>query len=107
MTATQSRADQPTEVAPTLDGPTPKILGFTDQGALWANLGVSLLGFAGAFSVLQPANVPQLSIAAAIAATVVGTVLGSVMVGLSAIPGARTGAPAMVVLRGLFGGRLS
>ncbi len=107
MTATQSRVDQPTEVAPTLDGPTPKILGFTDQGALWANLGVSLLGFAGAFSVLQPANVPQLSIAAAIAATVVGTVLGSVMVGLSAIPGARTGAPAMVVLRGLFGGRLS
>lgn len=107
MTATQSRADRPTEVAPTLDGPTPKILGFTDQGALWANLGVSLLGFAGAFTVLQPPNVPQLSIAAAIAATVVGTVLGSVMVGLSAIPGARTGAPAMVVLRGLFGGRLS
>jgi len=95
------------EVAPTLDGPTPKVLGFTDQGALWANLGVSLLGFAGAFSVLQPAGVPQLSITAAIAATVVGTVLGSVMVGLSAIPGARTGAPAMVVLRGLFGGRLS
>lgn len=95
------------EVAPTLDGPIPKVLGFTDQGALWANLGVSLLGFAGAFSVLQPAGVPQLSIAAAIAATVVGTVLGSVMVGLSAIPGARTGAPAMVVLRGLFGGRLS
>ena len=107
MTATQSRVQQPTEVAPTLDGPTPKILGFTDQGALWANLGVSLLGFAGAFTVLQPPNVPQLSIAAAIAATVVGTVLGSIMVGLSAIPGARTGAPAMVVLRGLFGGRLS
>jgi nucleobase:cation symporter-1, NCS1 family len=99
--------EQPVEVAPTLAGPTPKVLGFTDQGALWANLGVSLLGFAGAFSVLQPANQPQLSITAAIAATVVGTVLGSVMVGLSAIPGARTGAPAMVVLRGLFGGRLS
>lgn len=97
----------PTEVATTLAGPTPKVLGFTDQGALWANLGVSLLGFVGAFTVLQPPNVPQLSIVAAIAATVVGTVLGSVMVGLSAIPGARTGAPAMVVLRGLFGGRLS
>lgn len=95
------------EVAPTLAGPTPKVLGFTDQGALWANLGVSLLGFAGAFTVLQPPNVPQLSIVAAIVATVVGTVLGSVMVGLSAIPGARTSAPAMVVLRGLFGGRLS
>src|SRR5215472_10135400 len=95
------------EVAPTLDGPTPKVLGFTDQGALWANLGVSLLGFSGALAVLAPNGVPQLSIVAAIAATVVGTVLGSVMVGLSAIPGARTGAPAMVVLRGLFGGRLS
>ncbi|HKN98277.1 MAG TPA: cytosine permease [Pseudonocardiaceae bacterium] len=95
------------EVAPTLAGPTPKVLGFTDQGALWTNLGVSLLGFAGAFTVLQPPNVPQLSIAAAIVATIVGTVLGSVMLGLSAIPGARTGAPAMVVLRGLFGGRLS
>jgi len=89
MTATQPRVHEPTEVAPTLDGPTPKVLGFTDQGALWANLGVILLGFAGAFTVLQPPNVPQLSIAAAIAATVVGTVLGSVMVGLSAIPGAR------------------
>jgi NCS1 family nucleobase:cation symporter-1 len=105
-TSTNTDAAQ-TEVAPTLDGPTPKILGFTDQGALWANLGVSLLGFVGAFTVLQPPNVPQLSIVAAIVATVVGTVLGSVMVGLSAIPGARTGAPAMVVLRGLFGGRLS
>jgi len=54
MTATQPRVHEPTEVAPTLDGPTPKVLGFTDQGALWANLGVSLLGFAGAFTVLSP-----------------------------------------------------
>jgi nucleobase:cation symporter-1, NCS1 family len=83
------------------------VLGFTDQGALWANLGISLLGFSGAVYVLEPAGAPRLSIVAAILATVVGTVLGSVMVGLSAIPGARTGAPAMVVLRGLFGGRLS
>jgi nucleobase:cation symporter-1, NCS1 family len=97
----------PNEVAKTLAGPTPKVLGFTDQSALWANLGVSLLGFVGAFTVLRPPNVPHLSIMAAIAATVVGTVLGSVMVGLSAVPGARTSAPAMVVLRGLFGGRLS
>jgi NCS1 family nucleobase:cation symporter-1 len=106
-TPAETTPELPTEVAPTLAGPTPKVLGFTDQGALWANLGVSLLGFVGAFTVLQPPNVPQLSIAAAIVATIVGTVLGSVMVGLSAIPGARTGAPAMVVLRGLFGGRLS
>lgn len=106
-TTSRDTTTQSTEVAKTLAGPTPKVLGFTDQGALWANLGVSLLGFAGAFTVLQPPNAPQLSIVAAIVATVVGTVLGSIMVGLSAIPGARTGAPAMVVLRGLFGGRLS
>ncbi len=105
--ATQAQADPHAEVAPTLAGPTPKTLGVLDQGAFWANLGVSLLGFSGAVYVLQPAGVPQLSIIAAIAATVVGTVLGSVMVGLSAVPGAHTDAPAMVLLRGLFGMRLS
>jgi NCS1 family nucleobase:cation symporter-1 len=95
------------EVAPTLDGPVPRSLGLLDQGAFWANLGVSLLGFAGVLAVLQPAGAPPLTITAAVVATVVGTVIGSAMVGLSAIPGARTGAPAMVVLRGLFGGLLS
>ena len=50
---------------------------------------------------------PPLTVAAAVVATVVGTVIGSAMVGLSAIPGAATGAPAMVLLRGLFGGALS
>ncbi|MEJ2870317.1 cytosine permease [Actinomycetospora sp. OC33-EN08] len=95
------------EVAPTLDGPVPRSLGFLDQGAFWANLGVSLLGFAGVLAVLQPAGAPPLTVTAAVVATVVGTAIGSAMVGLSAIPGARTGAPAMVVLRGLFGGVLS
>ncbi|MCD2188542.1 purine-cytosine permease family protein [Actinomycetospora soli] len=95
------------EVAPTLDGPVPRSLGFLDQGAFWANLGVSLLGFAGVLAVLQPAGAPPLTVAAAVVATVVGTIIGSAMVGLSAIPGARSGAPAMVVLRGLFGGVLS
>ncbi len=97
----------PDEVAPTLDGPVPRSLGLLDQGAFWANLGVSLLGFAGVLAVLHPAGAPPLTITAAVVATVVGTLLGSAMVGLSAIPGARTGAPAMVVLRGLFGGVLS
>ena len=101
------RAGAPDEVAATLDGPVPRTLGLLDQGAFWANLGVSLLGFAGVLAVLQPAGAPQLSIAAAVAATVVGTLVGSAMVGLSAVPGARSGAPAMVVLRGLFGGVLS
>jgi putative hydroxymethylpyrimidine transporter CytX len=90
------------EVAPTLDGPVPRSLGLLDQGAFWANLGVSLLGFAGVLAVLQPAGAPPLTIGAAVVATVVGTLIGSAMVGLS-----KTGAPAMVVLRGLFGGVLS
>jgi len=97
----------PAEVAPTLDGPVPKTLGFLDQGAFWANLGVSLLGFAGVLAVLAPAGAPPLTVAAAVTATVVGTLIGSAMVGLSAMPGAATGAPAMVLLRGLFGGVLS
>ncbi|MBQ0928141.1 purine-cytosine permease family protein [Saccharopolyspora endophytica] len=95
------------EVPNTLDEPAPRTLGVLDQGAFWGNLGVSLLGFSGALAVLAPAGVPQLSFAAAVTATVVGTVLGSLMVGIAAIPGARTGAPAMMLLRGLFGTRLS
>jgi putative hydroxymethylpyrimidine transporter CytX len=93
----------------TLDEAAPKALGFLDQVGRWGNLGVSLLGFTGALVVLQPnaAGAPTMTIAAAIAATVVGTVLGSIAVGVSAVPGARTGAPAMVLLRGLFGARVS
>ncbi|MDX6584579.1 MAG: nucleobase:cation symporter, family, partial [Solirubrobacterales bacterium] len=95
------------EVAVRLDGPVPRTLGMLDQGAFWVNLGVSLLGFAGVLAVLQPSGATQLTVAAAVVATIVGTVIGSAMVGLSAVPGAMTGAPAMVLLRGLFGGRLS
>ncbi|HEY2207253.1 MAG TPA: cytosine permease [Pseudonocardia sp.] len=99
--------DGPNEVARTLAGPVPRTLGALDQGAFWVNLGVSLLGFAGVLAVLQPPGGAPLSVTAAVVATVVGTVIGSAMVGLSAVPGAQTGAPAMVLLRGLFGGRLS
>jgi nucleobase:cation symporter-1, NCS1 family len=109
--AARQSADDPTvtgnEVAIRLDGPVPRTLGLLDQGAFWANLGVSLLGFAGVLAVLQPSGATQLTVAAAVLATIVGTVIGSAMVGLSAVPGAMTGAPAMVLLRGLFGGRLS
>jgi NCS1 family nucleobase:cation symporter-1 len=104
---TSTQVDRGSEVAPTLEGPVPRTLGFLDQGAFWANLGVSLLGFAGVLAVLQPAGAPPLTVGAAIVATVVGTLIGSAMVGLSAMPGAATGAPAMVLLRGLFGGVLS
>ena len=108
---TDSRAtsDGAVEAPLTLEEPAPKALGFLDQLGLWGNLGVSLLGFTGALVVLQPnaAGAPTMTLAAAIAATVVGTVLGSIAVGVSAVPGARTGAPAMVLLRGLFGARVS
>src|SRR3954447_25216020 len=105
--AATTGVDAPAEVAPTLEGPVPRPLGFLDQGAFWANLGVSLLGFAGVLAVLQPAGAPPLTVGAAVVATIVGTLIGSAMVGLSAIPGAATGAPAMVLLRGLVGGVLS
>lgn len=101
--------DRHAEAPITLDQPAVKTLGFFDQVGLWGNLGVSLLGFTGAFVVLQPlgAGTTKLTFAAALLATVVGTVLGTAAVGLAAVPGARTGAPAMVLLRGLFGARLS
>ncbi|WP_280448801.1 purine-cytosine permease family protein [Nocardia brasiliensis] len=93
----------------TLDEPAPKVLSFWDQSAFWANLGVSLIAFSGAYTVLAPNTdgAAQLSIAAGILAMIVGTVVGGVMLGLAAVPGARTGKPAMVLLRGLFGAKLS
>ncbi|GAA4182716.1 putative hydroxymethylpyrimidine transporter CytX [Streptosporangium oxazolinicum] len=91
----------------TLGEAPPKALGVFDQGALWANLGVSLLGFSGAITLINPLGDRPLSFVAAILAAVVGSVIGTAMVGLAAIPGQRTGAPAMVLLRGLFGARLS
>jgi nucleobase:cation symporter-1, NCS1 family len=101
--------DRHSEVGRTLDEPVPQSLGLLDQFGLWGNLGVSLLGFTGAIFVLQPggSGTPELSLAAALTATVVGTLLGTVAVALSGLPGTQTGAPAMVLLRGLFGARLS
>src|SRR4051812_8181128 len=97
------------EVPYTLEEPAPKVLSFWDQSAFWANLGVSLFAFSGAYTVLAPdeAGKPTLSIVAGIVAMIVGTVIGGLMLGLSAAPGAVTGSPAMVLLRGLFGARLS
>ena len=96
-------------MARTLAEPVPQSLGLLDQFGLWGNLGVSLLGFTGAIFVLQPggAGTPELSLAAALTAIVAGTLLGTVVLALAGIPGAQTGAPAMVLLRGLFGARVS
>jgi nucleobase:cation symporter-1, NCS1 family len=101
--------DRHSEVARTLAEPVPQALSLLDQFGLWGNLGVSLLGFTGAIFVLQPGGpgTPELSLAAALTAIVAGTVLGTTALALTGLPGARTGAPAMVLLRGLFGARLS
>lgn len=92
----------------TLAEPASRSLRLIDQLGLWGNLGVSLLGFTGAIFVLIPLEgQAPLSLAAAFTALIVGTVLGSVAIGLAAVPGAHTGQPAMVLLRGLFGTRSS
>lgn len=104
-----SVSDPHADVGRTLAEPVPQTLGLLDQFGLWGNLGVSLLGFTGAIYVLQPGGqgTPELSMLAALVSVVVGTLLGSLALALAALPGARTGAPAMVLLRGLFGTRLS
>ena len=101
--------DQHSEVPLTLNEPVPQALGLFDQFGLWGNLGVSLLGFTGAIFVLQPGGTgtPELSLVAGLSAIVLGTILGTLAVALSGVAGARTGAPAMVLLRGLFGTELS
>jgi nucleobase:cation symporter-1, NCS1 family len=95
------------EAPPTLNEPAPRTLGVFDQFGFWGNVGVSLLGFSGAIAVLAPYGVPQLSFIAAVTAAVVGSILGGLILGASLVLGARTGAPAMVLLRGLLGGRAS
>src|SRR5579875_1821261 len=91
----------------TLDEPPPRVLGWLDQIGLWGNLGVTLLAPVGATLVLAPLGGPRLALVAAGAAVVVGTLLGALLIAAAAVPGAQTGSPSMVLLRGLFGGRLS
>jgi nucleobase:cation symporter-1, NCS1 family len=96
------------EVPLTLDEPAPKVLGWLDQIGLWGNLGVTLLAPVGAVGVLLPVSGgPRLSFLAAGAAVVVGTIFGALLIAAAAVPGAQTGAPSMVLMRGLFGRRLS
>ena len=110
MTATVDTVTeaQPCNEAPlTLEEPPPRVLGWFDQLGLWGNLGISLLGPVGAIYVLQPFGFGRLSFLAAGLAVLVGTLLGSLLIATAAVPGAQTGAPSMVLLRGLFGRQLS
>ncbi|MBL1072907.1 cytosine permease [Nocardia sp. 2] len=108
MTTADVTPDERKEAPLLLDTEPPRTLSFSDQAAFWLNLGVSLIGFSGAAVVLMPSGEPPgLPIAGALLATLVGTVAGIAMVAGTGAVGARTGAPAMAVLRGLFGTRLS
>ncbi len=100
-------ADRRSEVPSTLTEPAPRSLGLLDQLGLWGNLGVSLLGFAGALAILQPTGASPLGLPAAVTAIVVGSVLGGLILGATLVLGARTGAPAMVLMRGLLGAKAS
>jgi nucleobase:cation symporter-1, NCS1 family len=90
-----------TEAPLTLTTEPPRPLRFSDQLAMWANLGISLFGPLTGALIATTAG----SIGLAIAAIVVGCGLGAILLGASAIMGATTGAPAMVTLRGLVGRR--
>ncbi|MFN2561489.1 MAG: cytosine permease [Jatrophihabitans sp.] len=103
MTTTIEHAEAPL----TLDQPAPRALRLIDQLGMWGNLGVSLLGFTGAIYVLYPLGTTALSLAAAFTALVLGTLLGSAAISVAGAIGTETGAPSMVLLRGLFGARVS
>src|SRR3712207_3043876 len=79
----------------------PRPLRFTDQLAMWGNLGLSLFGPLTGALVVATTGAGGL----AVLAIVVGCTIGAALLGGSAVFGATTGAPAMVSLRGLFGRR--
>jgi nucleobase:cation symporter-1, NCS1 family len=87
----------------TLAEPPPRTLGAGGALSLWGGLGVSLLLPVAAIYVVLPGR----PLSVTVAAIVVGAVIGSILLGLGAAAGAREGVPAMVLLRGLLGYRLS
>src|SRR3954467_3158403 len=110
VTATIDRIDLPSprdEAPYTLEEPPPRVLGWFDQIGLWGNLGMSILGPVTAIYILEPFQLAAMSFVGAAVAIIVGTILGTLLVAAAAVPGAETGAPSMVLLRGLFGHRVS
>lgn len=111
MVMSTQHVDAPasTDVPLNLQESAPRAFGFSDQFAMWSNLGISLLGFGGALVVLQPLGEGShpMGLAQAVLALVIGTLVGTAGVAAFAAAGARTGQPSMVMLRGLFGGRMS
>lgn len=87
----------------TLAEPPPRPLGLASTTAFWWNLGISLLLPVAAVYVVLPNRPLWVSLLA----IVVGAVIGGTLLGLAAAPGAREGVPAMVLLRGLLGRRVS
>ena len=90
---------------PVADGiePVPderRVLGFLDQGTLWANLGVSLVGI-----VTGAALVPTLSFGTAMLVLVLGGLIGACLLAASAWLGATTALPAMAIMRRALGVR--
>jgi len=100
--STITTSERPTTEAPlTLTTHPPRPLGFTDQLAMWANLGISLFGPLTGALIATTAG----SVGLALAAIIVGCGIGAILLGASAVMGTATGAPAMVTLRGLVGRR--
>jgi nucleobase:cation symporter-1, NCS1 family len=87
------------EAPTTLTEDQPRSLGFADQLGLWANLGISLLIPVTATFLVAPGQ----SFLATVVAIVAGTALGCALLAAVARAGAITGAPTMVLLRGLLG----
>ena len=87
------------EAPVTLSEDQPRSLGFPDQLGLWANLGISLLIPVTATFLVAPGQ----SFVATVVAIVAGTAVGCTLLALVARAGAVTGAPTMVLLRGLLG----
>jgi len=107
QTVTPTVDERSAEPGLTLADRQPRTLRTLDQVALWGNLGFSLLGPVGAYLVLYPFGLAPMTAMAAFTAIVVGTTIGTLLLGLANVAGAQTGRPAMVLLRGLFGARLS